>query len=180
MISWRICGEVIGAIAIAESFFIYFVKTKKHMLLLKFISDFLWFVNLLCLGGWTGALLNAISMGREAVFYLRDSKPFFAKRFWLWFFVVVVLISPAISLVKGEEGLFALLPAVGSALAVFAFYHRDPAFTRGVGLVSHAFWLVYAIAIHNISSSVCNAVLILSALSGMVRERIAKRRPPCP
>lgn len=172
----RLCGEIVGAVAIAEGFLIYFSKTKERMLICKFLSDFLWLVNLLCLGGWTGALLNAIAMGRETVFYLRDRKPLFAKRFWLWLFLAVTLISPAISLVKGDEGLFALLPAFGSAFAVFAFYHRDPAFTRRVGLLSQVLWLLYAIGIHNVSSAVCNGVLILSALCGMARQALANRR----
>ena len=51
----KVIGECIGAAAIAEGFLIYFSKTRGRILAFKFISDLLWFFNMLCLGNFTGA-----------------------------------------------------------------------------------------------------------------------------
>ena len=57
-----VIGEAVGFIAICESFLIYFSQTRKRMLLFKLLSDSLWLVNFLCLGGYTGAVLNAVGI----------------------------------------------------------------------------------------------------------------------
>lgn len=172
----RIIGEIIGAAAIAESFLIYMGKTKENILFYKFISDFLWFINFIFTGGWTGALLNLIGMCREAVFSQRGKRKIFSGYIWLWLFLIISMLSPVISLIKGSEGLWAILPAFGSAMAVVAFYHHNAVYTRIIGLFSQLLWLAYSIGIHNISSTLCNIVLIISAVSGIIRDIRSKKR----
>lgn len=170
----KLIGEIVGAVAIIEGFLVYFVKSKEKILLFKFISDFLWFVNFICTGGRTGAILNLIGMCREAVFSQRGKRKFFSGYIWLWIFLILSLISPTVSLIKGTEGLWAILPAFGSAIAVAAFYHKNASCTRIMGLAAQMLWLIYSIGIHNVSSTVCNIVLILSAISGTVRDILEK------
>lgn len=172
----KIIGEVIGAIATVEGFFIYYSATRDKMLILKFISDALWCLNLLCLGGYTGALINLVAMGREAVFYNRDKRAFARSPIWPIFFVFACAASPIYSLVSGNEGYYALLPAIGSMLAVVAFYQRVPSRTRLVGFFSQLLWLIYSLFILNYSSAVCNTVLMISAIVGGVREYVRKKR----
>lgn len=97
----KLIGEIIGAIAIIEGFMIYFTKSKENILLFKFISDFLWFVNFICTGGWTGAILNLIGMCREAVFSQRGKRKLFSGNIWLWLFLILSVISPTVSLLNG-------------------------------------------------------------------------------
>lgn len=172
----KLIGEIIGAVAIIEGFMIYFAKSKENILLFKFISDFLWFVNFICTGGWTGAILNLIGMCREAVFSQRGKRKLFSGYIWLWLFLILSLISPTVSLLKGGEGLWSILPALGSAIAVIAFYHNNATYTRIIGLVSQVLWLIYSIGIKNFSSTVCNIVLIISAVSGIIRDIIGNKK----
>lgn len=177
----KIMGECIGAAAIAEGFLIYFSKTRGRILAFKFISDLLWFFNMLCLGNLTGALLNIVAMCRETVFSLAEKRKFFANRLWLAVFLTVTAISPVYALITGKEGAAAVLPALGSLLAVIAFYQKNPKYIRSVGFVSQTLWLVYALLSNNISSTVGNSILIISAISGTVRaaldEKKSKRTP---
>ena len=167
---FKISGEAIGAIATVIGFFIYYSATRERILIFKFVSDALWFLNLLFLGGYTGAILNLIGMCRETVFYNRGKRAFADCPIWLPLFLIVTAISPIHSLVSGNEGLYALLPAVGSMLAVIAFYQKKPSHTRCIGFFSQLLWLIYAIFILNYSSIVCNSVMIVSAIVGSLRE----------
>ena len=174
----KILAEAIGCIAIIESFWIYYSKTRDRILIFKSIYDALWLVNLTLLGGYTGALLNLIAMGRETVFYHRDKKKWASSPLWLVFFLVVTAISPMVSLLSGKEGWYALLPALGSISAVIGFYQRRPAVTRYIGFVAQSLWLIYSIFIHSYSSVVSNAVLLISALAGTLRDRLQKSKEP--
>ena len=170
----KIIGEVIGAIATVEGFFIYYSATRERILTFKFISDALWFINLICLGGYTGAALNLVGMGREVVFYNRDKRAFARSLLWPIFFIALAAASPIYSLISGSEGWYAILPAIGSSLAVVAFYQRVPSRTRLIGFFSQLLWLIYALFIANYSAIVCNSVMIVSAIVGSLREYLRK------
>ena len=172
----RLIGEMIGIVAIVEGFLIYLSNKRDKILIFKFISDALWLFNQLCLGGYTGALLNLIAMGREGVFYFRDKKAFASSRFWLYFFLSLTLVSPIISLVAGGEGWYAVLPALGSMAAVIGFYSRSPRVTRLTSLAANSLWLIYDAIISNYSALLSCAILLLSAIVGMIASVIRKKR----
>ena len=169
-------ASVIGWIAVAEGFFIYYSRTRRNVLIFKFISDVLWSINLLLTGGYTGALLNVIAMGRETVFYHRGSKKWASHWGWLAFFIAVTALSPTISLLSGKEGWIGVIPALGSVLGVLTFYQKKPAATRYIGFFAQSLWLVYACFIHNVPSAACNTVLVISTVAGTVRAIVAKKR----
>lgn len=171
----KMIGEAIGVIAVIEGFWVYYSRNRERILLFKFISDVLWFFNLLFLGGYTGALLNLIAMGREAVFYHRGKKKWASTPLWLAVFLLVTAVSPAFSLISGREGWYAVFPAIGSMLGVIAFYQSRPSATRAVGFFSHVLWLIYACFIRNYSSAVCNAVLLTSTIVGTIRAKIKEK-----
>ena len=172
----KLIGEIIGFVAIGENFFIFLSNRREHILIFKFISDILWGVNNLLLGGITGAILNLVAMGRETVFYNRDKRRWASSPVWLVVFLVITAISPVLSLVSGKEGWYAVLPALGSMAAVIGFYSRKPAITRYVSFVANGLWLVYAIFVWNISSIVCNIVLLTSAVIGTLLAAVNKQK----
>lgn len=170
----KIVGECIGAVAIVEGFFIYLSNKRERILIFKFISDLLWMCNQLCLGGFTGALLNFVAMGREAVFYNRDKRKFAASILWLYFFLVATSVSPLISLISGKEGWYAILPALGSMAAVIGFYSRRPSVTRYTSFAANGLWLLYDLAVGNASAAISCTILLISATVGTVRAHCKK------
>lgn len=165
----KIVGECIGLVAVAEGFFVFLSNRRERILIFKFISDFLWLLNQLCLGGYTGALLNFVAMGREVVFYNRDKRRFAQSILWLYFFLAVTVASPLFSLISGKEGWYAILPALGSVAAVIGFYSRRPAVTRYTSFAANGLWLAYDVIVGNITATVSCAILLLSALVGTLR-----------
>lgn len=172
----EIVAQIFGYCGVAISILIYSGKTRAQILICKFISDTLWFINLILIAGYTGALLNLIAMGREIVFYNRNRKAWAGHRIWFFVFMVLTLLSPAFEWIKiGELTWIPLLPAIGSVFAVVSFYSNRPAVMRYFGFAAQAFWLTYSFMLDNKSSIVCGVLTILSAVIGLVRETIVKK-----
>ncbi|MBQ8341368.1 MAG: YgjV family protein [Clostridia bacterium] len=177
----KLIGEIIGFVAIGENFLIFLSNRRERILIFKFISDVLWAANNILLGGYTGAILNVVAMGRETVFYNRDKRRWASSPIWLVVFLLVTAVSPVMSLISGKEGWYAVLPALGSMAAVIGFYSRKPTITRYVSFLANGLWLIYAIFVHNVSSIVYNIVLLTSAVTGLIlayvnRKKLEKHR----
>ncbi|MBQ3084922.1 MAG: YgjV family protein [Clostridia bacterium] len=167
---------ILGIVGVVECFFIFYSKTREQILFFKFLCDVIWLANYLLLGNITGSVINGINMVREVVFYHRGKKKWATSHIWVAVFLIANLTSPVYSLVSGAEGLYALLPAIGSGLNAFAFYHSKPQATRAIGFVAQALWLTYTIYGRNLLSSVANIVLIISAVLGAIRQYRADRK----
>jgi hypothetical protein len=172
-----VASQILGAIGIVFSLSIYAGETRSRIVVCKFISDALWALNYLLVGGYTGSLLNAIGMAREAVFYHRDTKKWASNRFWLYFFAALALLSPIMEWVQLDS--FSLLPiltALGSTTSVFSMYSRHTMTMRILGLLTQAFWLAYGIILHNVTWVLCGIMIVISAIIGIVREVAAKKQ----
>ncbi len=168
----QITAQILGYIAIALSI-LMFISTKRSALLLtKLISEALWFFNMLLLGLYTGASLNAINIVRSFVFFHRDSKKWAKGYLWLFLFLAATLISPVMT----WAGPVSLLPAFGSVLACLGYYMRRPIMTKILNLPGIGLWLVYAILTGNTVATVSGFFQIGSLAIGLVRELISFRK----
>jgi len=120
------------------------------------------------IGAHTGALINAIAIGREFVFFHRDKRKWASHKFWLWFFVAIIGLSPLLTWAGTES----LLPMAGSIVAVFAFYNRNPHTIRKLGIVTHLLWLIYTIIVFNIGGIMTNVIQICAAIYGLIIDHI--------
>jgi hypothetical protein len=111
-----------------RGFFIYLSNKRERILVFKFISDFLWMCNQLCLGGKEGwyAILPALgSMAAVIGFYSRRptvtrSVSFLANGLWLAYDVIISNVTAALS------GTILLLSAlVGTARYLWQHRKKD-------------------------------------------------------
>ena len=172
----RLIGEIIGWVAVAEGFLIFLSNKREHILIFKFIDDILWATSLFLLGNYTGAILNAIGMGREVVFYNRDKRKWASGKIWLVFFLLATAVSPMYSLISGKEGWYAILPAIGSIAAVIGFYSRSAEFSRYIGFFANGVWMIYNIICKNTPAIISSSILLLSGLIGTIWVLIHKHR----
>ncbi len=169
-------GEIAGYAALVVGLFTYVSLDRRRILGLKFTGDFLWFLNFVCLGGYTGALLNLIAMGREVVFYLRGKKKFASHMLWLPVFALLTLLSPAIE--YATTRIFApitLLPALGSMMMVIGLYQEDTNRVRFYSFIGMSLWLIYSLSILNTSALISNIIALVSIAIGIVRYFARKK-----
>lgn len=172
----RLIGQIIGYVAVAEGFLIFLSSRRERILIFKFIGDALWVASFLLQANYTGAILNAVAMGRETVFFNRDKHKWASSPIWLGVFMIVTAASPMFSLISGKEGWYAILPAMGSIAAVIGFYSRVPVITRYVSFVANGLWLFYDILGNNIPASISCVIQLISALIGLILTLVHKRQ----
>ena len=168
----RIAAQIIGYIAVAENLLIYISNRRDRILLFKFISDTLGFLNYLLMGGFTGAALNVIAMTREAVFSLRDRYRWANAKWIPALFLTLTWVSPALEWIHAGTFLWrSLLPAFGSMIFVIGFYARKTMLTKVTSLFGNALWLTYAVLLQNWAGMAGNILMLISAVVGIIRER---------
>lgn len=170
-----IASQILGLFLCILSFFVYSCKKREHILITKLISDVLSSIQQAMAGATTGALICSIAVTRDFVFYNRGRKKWATNIAWLFVYLIAMSISPFFT----WQGPISLLPAIGSALAVVAFYCKRPLHTRVIGLFSQLLWLIYTVLSLNIISAVQNTILLISVLVGLGhdwREYKAKKK----
>ena len=170
----NIIAHILGALGILIGLFIYVSKNRKTIVLSKFISDVVWMLNYLLLGAYTGAVLNAVAMGREAVFYNRGKKRWASCVSWLPIFLIISLVTPISEFIGGAFTPVSILPAVGSAVAVLSLYSIDTLRMRYLGILAYSFWLIYNIILANPTAAISTVMVLISCVIGIIRERIIR------
>ena len=161
-----VASQILGLLLCGLSFFVYYGKKREHILFTKLTSDVLSSIQQAMIGAMTGALINAIAIAREIIFYQRGRKKWADHIVWLIVFIFAMSISPFLT----WQGPVSLLPAIGSALAVVAFYCKQPVHTRIFGLFAQGLWFTYTLMTFNLVAALQNLILITSAALGLVRD----------
>ena len=162
----RTIGQIIGWIAVAEGFTIFLGKTREKILIAKLISDVLWMLNYGFIGAVNGAVLNGISVCREAVFYQRGRKKWASHIIWLFVFMAAIAISCAFT----WQGTISLIPTAGSLISVISLYVKRPQIMRATSIGANVLWLIYNGYLANYSAFVASILILLSAIIGIIRE----------
>ena len=171
-------SQIFGTAGIIISLSIYAGKSRANIITCKFVSDVVWAINYLCLGAYTPALLNVIAMARETVFYNRHKRKWAASKIWLYVFVALVLISPAVDLFTADSfSIMPFFPAVGSTFAVISFYNRNTKNMRIFGLIAQSLWLIYGFKPFNPTGIISCILTIISIAIGFFRETYQKKTP---
>ena len=159
-------GQIFGMGLSVLGFVIYYAKTRRGILCAKLLSDFLSTFQQFMVGAPTGALINGLAIFREIVFYYRQDKKWASHRFWLYFFIVLMGITPVFTWM----GPVSILPAAGSVLSVVAFYCVEPRHTRMIAIFSLLPWFLYCHIIPNYGILVSITIQITSAILGLIRD----------
>ena len=174
VLSW--IGEIFGAIAIFENIFVFLAAKRENILKLRCLSDLLWIVSFLCLGGYTAAVLNAVDALATVVFSYREKCKRLDRAVVPAFFILLSLFSPIAEWVAGGFSIRPLLCAAGSTRMLLALWQKKPNLTRYIAVFSDALWFVYSLLVPSISGAVCNAVLIISTVVGMIRSCLKEKK----
>lgn len=174
----QIAAQIIGYIAVAENLLIYLSNRRDRILLFKFISDALWLINYLLIGGFTGAVLNIVAMTREAVFSVRDRFKWAGSKWIPVLFLLLTWISPVMEWISaGRFTWLPVLPAFGSMILLFGFYIRNTMLCKVTSLFGNGLWLTYAALLSNWAGVVGNILLLVSAVIGIIHERTEETMP---
>lgn len=165
-------AQIVGALGIAASLFIYQQKDRSHLLVWKLISDVLWACHYLLLGAYTAMAISTIAAFREIVFFNRQ-KRWASSKLWFFFFMACAVGSAVLTWKTPAS----LLPAVASLLSVTGFYIGTPRLSRILVFPISGAMLTYDLTCDSYMGIVNEVLTILSAILGILRAgREQKRR----
>lgn len=159
----QIIASFIGALGIAANVLIYQQKTGKNLLIYKLVSDILWASHYLVLGGYSAAAIACIGIVRESIF-LNQKHKWAQSRIWLWLFVVLSVLSAALT----WKNLVNLLPATASVLSVFGFWKNNPKLSKFLAFPISLCMLTYDLYIVSYMGIANETFTLISAMFSVI------------
>lgn len=135
-------GLVFGALGILANAVIFQQKTGKKLLICKLISDVLWAIYYLLLGGYSAAMIAGIGILRESIF-LNQGKKWADSPLWFLLFAAFAVLSGLLT----ATSLWALLPMTASLLSVYSFRKAKPRLARLLAYPISGCMLLYDIIV---------------------------------
>ncbi len=155
-------GFIMGAIAL---------QCNKHsrVLAFKMIDEGLFGLQYLLLGGYTGAVLNLISVFRNLIFsYLgKSGKEKELKQTRILLTVLFALLGFA-----SWEGAISILIILAKVISTLAYGTTNMKKLRIMMCVTSICWICYNITVGSIMGGVSDSINLLSAIVGMIRYDI--------
>ena len=166
-----IAAWLFGIGGILANFLIYQQKSRKNLLTVKLIADCVWTTHYALLGAWSGAGICAVGIIRESVF-LNENKKWASGKRWLIVFLLLSVASATIT----WKNIFSLFPTLAATLTVFSFWHGDPRLTKILAFPISICFLTYNISCLSYVGVLNEAVVLTSALVGLIRDSVSRRR----
>lgn len=165
----EIIAQIIGVIACMAVLLSYQCKTQKHIMIFQAAQCFLYSVNLLMLGMYSGMFLNVIGLARALIYTQRNSHKWAASKIWVFVFIPLIVASGVISCTVFEEGWVAFFPVCGMIITTFAGRCKEASKVRLLTLFNSPFWLTYNIIGGSIGAIMGEVAGSASIIIGMIR-----------
>lgn len=162
-------GQAIGIVAIAVSFLIYQQKSRRKMVAVKLITDFLWVAHHLSILSYPAAATTSVSVLRELLFLPEKSTGY--RKFLVPIFSVFFLSAALLT----WKDIFSLFPAVASCLTTVAFGNKRVKMIRLFTLCASVSMMTYAIHYFSVPTVINEALVQGSIIVAFAKERKNKQ-----
>lgn len=163
--------QALGFFGVLASVLSFQCKTHKRILFLRTMNEFLFGIQYLLLGAYTGAAMNAVGCVRNYVFSYqvqKGKKTAFSRALFSVAFVAFSLAT--------WSGPKSMLIAVAKVLSTYAYGCTDTVRMRWIILVTSSSWLVYNVCIGSIAGVVCEGFTLLSLVVALVRIQVDRKK----
>lgn len=156
-----IIGNIIALLASLLMVYTGFIKKKKKILYVQTIQIGLMVVSNIVLGGFTGAINNALSCIRNILCY-KDKLGLKAK-------MIISITSIVISLVFNNMGIIGLLPVVSTVIYIWLMNTKDVIKFKILIIFTSIIWLIYDISIKSYTSSFFDFANIVANIISIIQ-----------
>ena len=151
-----IVGNVIALVASILMVIAGLQKVKKKILFVQIIQIALSIVSNLVLGGYTGAIINAISCIRDILCY-KDKMGTKEK-------IIIIILAVGLSITFNNLGLIGLLPVVATVVYITFMNTKNVVKFKVLIIFSMIMWLLYDLKIKSYTSSVFDFASVIANL----------------
>jgi len=149
-----ICGNIVALIASLLMVYAGSVKERKKIIYIQTLQISAFTLSTLILGGYTGAIVNLISIGRNVLCY-KDKLTYNMK-------IILILLSIIFSLLFNNLGLLGLLPLISTVIYTLFMDVKSAIKLKLLIVFTLIFWLIYDILIRSYTSAVFDFFTIIS------------------
>lgn len=149
-----IIGNIVALMASVAMAISGILKDKKQILIVQAIQIGLFIVSNLVLGGYVGAIVNAISLVRNIICY--------KDKLDIKGIIIITVLSVVLSLYFNNLGIVGLLPLIASTLYLWFMNVKDISKFKILMIFITTLWLIYDICIKSYTSAVFDFITIIA------------------
>ena len=152
-----ICGNIIALIASTLMVCSGIIKDRKKTIYLQTIQILAFVMSNLILGGYTGAIVNFISLARNYWCY-KDNLTKIKK-------LILIILSVAFSLLFNNLGLIGLLPIISTVVFTCFIDTKSIIKLKFLIMFASVLWLIYDTILGSYTSAIFNFFTILGTIT---------------
>lgn len=141
----------------------YQVKTKKQIILFNTLAAISAIISFLCLEAYSGCMMSLVSIFRNILFFKMKEKDK-SK-------LIIVLILLFVLTTFTYNGLFSLMPSIGTLLYTLSVWQNDTKIYKKYGILIELSWFLYFIYIKSLFGIILEVISLISIMIGLKREK---------
>ena len=149
-----VIGNIIALIASILMVLAGLQKKKKKILFIQIIQIALSVISNLVLGGYTGAIINALSCVRDILCY-KDKMGTKEK-------IIIIILAVGLSLAFNNLGWIGLLPLIATVVYITFMNTKDVVKFKLLIIFSMVMWLIYDLYIKSYTSGVFDFMSVIA------------------
>lgn len=146
----------------------YYVKNRKTVLVISFLSIVCNGIAYIFLGAWTGLAMCIMALVRNIIFIVDEKKNGKSDKIHkkdMVILAVLYLIS-IVSAVFTYQGLFSLLSVVATMLYTYSVWQKKTSIYKVLGIPIGILWILYNIYIQSIFGILLETILLICSITG--------------
>ena len=151
--------QLIGFLGILASVISFQCKKHNSILFFRTMNEFIFAIQFLLLGAYTGMAMNLIGCVRNVIFtkQVSENKKTVASTvvFAILFFVLGIFTC------QGKKSILILIAKI---LSTVAYSNKNTAVVRTVLFITCTSWLIYNYCVFSVAGVICEAVTLISLL----------------
>lgn len=156
-----IIGNVIALVASILMVLAGLQKKKNKILFIQIIQIFLTIISNLVLGGYTGAIVNAISLVRDILLY--KNKMGTKEK------VLLIILSIGLSIAFNNLGIIGLLPLIATVVYILFMNTKNVIKFKYLIIFSMLMWLIYDLTIKSYVSGVFDILSVFANIFAIIQ-----------
>jgi len=148
----------------------YFVKNRKKILVINFISIIANMIAYIFLNAWTGVAMCIIALIRNIIFLI-DNKKNNNQASTTFKDILILLILYTISIISAIftfDGIFSLLSVFATMLYTYSVWQKSSKTYKLLGIPVGILWILYNIYVKSLFGIILESLLLICSTTGYI------------
>lgn len=152
----------------------YYVKNRKKILIISFMSLLANTIAYILLNAWTGVAMCLVALIRNIIFLIGEHKNKVNKITKKDIIILIILyIISIISAIFTFDGYLSLLSVFATMLYTYSVWQKNPKTYKLLGIPVGILWILYNLYVKSLFGTILESALLVCSTSGYI---LAKKR----